>query len=290
MKEKLTRQLFTGERALFNSSNLSISECVFDDGESPLKESENIDLDCCLFRWKYPLWYDNNVEVKSCTFFDMARAGIWYSKNVNISDSLYEAPKGLRRVEGLKLKNVAFSNAAETLWNCSDVEIKDVTVKGDYFAMGSKNVKAEGLTLFGNYGFDGCENIEISSSRLLTKDAFWNCKNVVVRDSFISGEYFGWNSENITLINCTVESLQGFCYIKNLKMRSCRLMNTTLSFEYSSCDVEIDGAVDSVKNPLSGRIKADEIKLLIVQPDKVDKDATVYECPNIIERTKENVV
>lgn len=290
MKNHLTRGFFTGERALFASRNLSISESVFDDGESPLKESRDIELDKCLFRWKYPLWYSDNIKATGCTFFDMARAGIWYSKNVGISDSLYEAPKGLRRIEGLKLDNVAFSNAAETLWACNGVEMKDVTVKGDYFAMNSKNIKAEKLTLFGNYGFDGCENVEISSSRLLTKDAFWNCKNVVIRDSFISGEYFGWNSEDVTLINCTVESLQGFCYMKNLKMRGCRLMNTTLSFEYSDCDVEIEGGIDSVKNPSSGRIKADEIKLLIVEPDKVDENATKYECENIIERTKENVV
>lgn len=290
MKNHLTRGVFTGERALFASRNLSISESVFDDGESPLKESRDIELDKCLFRWKYPLWYSDNIKATGCTFFDMARAGIWYSKNVDISDSLYEAPKGLRRIDGLKLNNVAFSNAAETLWACNGVEMKDVTVKGDYFGMNSKNIKAEKLTLFGNYGFDGCENVEISSSRLLTKDAFWNCKNVVVRDSFISGEYFGWNSEDVTLINCTVESLQGFCYMKNLKMRGCRLMNTTLSFEYSDCDVEIEGGIDSVKNPSSGRIKADEIKLLIVEPDKVDENATKYECENIIERTKENVV
>lgn len=290
MKNHLTRGVFTGERALFASRNLSISESVFDDGESPLKESRDIELDKCLFRWKYPLWYSDNIKATGCTFFDMARAGIWYSKNVDISDSLYEAPKGLRRIDGLKLNNVAFSNAAETLWACNGVEMKDVTVKGDYFGMNSKNIKAENLTLFGNYGFDGCENVEISSSRLLTKDAFWNCKNVVVRDSFISGEYFGWNSEDVTLINCTVESLQGFCYMKNLKMRGCRLMNTTLSFEYSDCDVEIEGGIDSVKNPSSGRIKADEIKLLIVEPDKVDENAIKYECENIIERTKENVV
>lgn len=290
MKTILKRGFYEGERALFASSDLSISESVFENGESPLKESKNIDLDSCLFRWKYPLWYCENVTAKGCTFFDMARAGIWYSKNVELSRCLYEAPKGLRRVEGIKLNDVTFSNAAETLWACDGAELKNVTAKGDYFAMNSKNIKAENLILFGNYGFDGCENVEISSSRLLTKDAFWNCKNIIVKDSFISGEYFGWNSENVTLINCTVESLQGFCYMKNVVLRSCRLINTTLSFEYSSCDAEISGDVDSIKNPLSGRIKADGIKLLIVQPDKVDENATKYECDKIIERTKENVV
>ena len=41
-------------------------------------------------------------------------------------------------------------------------------------------------------------------------------KNVTVYDSFITGEYLGWNAKNLTLINCTIESLQGLCYIDNL--------------------------------------------------------------------------
>ena len=33
----------------------------------------------------------------------------------------------------------------------------------------------------------------------------------------------------LRFINCTIESLQGLCYIDNLVMKNCKLINTTLS-------------------------------------------------------------
>ena len=140
--------------------------------------------------------------------------------------------------------------------------------------MNCKNVKAENFTLVGNYSFDGGENIEIRNSRMLSRDSFWNADHVTVYDSFISGEYLGWNSKNITLINCTIESLQGMCYIDNLVMKNCRLMNTNLAFEYSQADVEIVGQVDSVFNPKGGIIKADRIGELIMDGRRVKIDQT----------------
>lgn len=71
---------FTGERALFASKDLQIYDSVFADGESPLKECENISLYTTLFRWKYPLWYSKNILMDNCTLFDIARAGIWYMR------------------------------------------------------------------------------------------------------------------------------------------------------------------------------------------------------------------
>lgn len=87
---------------------------------------------------------------------------------------------------------------------------------------------------------------------MLSKDAFWNSENVTVYDSFISGEYLGWNAKNLTLINCTIESLQGMCYIENLVMKNCRLIHTALAFEYSTVDAQIQGKIDSVLNPSGG--------------------------------------
>lgn len=66
----------------------------------------------------------------------------------------------------------------------------------------------------------GCHNVTIRNSNILSKDAFWNSENITVYDSFISGEYLGWNAKNLTLINCTIESLQGMCYIDNLVMKT----------------------------------------------------------------------
>ena len=154
------------------------------------------------------------------------------------------------------------------------VTLDQVTATGDYFAMNSKNLTVTGLTLFGNYSFDGVENVTVSHSRLLSKDAFWNSRNVTVTDSFISGEYLGWNAENLTLIRCTVESLQGFCYIDRLTLQNCKLINTTLAFEYSTVDADITGAVDSVLNPAGGTIRADHIGQLTIDRDRVDPTKT----------------
>lgn len=273
MKE-INQQSLRGERALFGTHDARISYCTFEDGESPLKESSSLEIDNCLFKWKYPLWYTKDVTVTNSTLFEMARAGIWYVDNISVSDTVIEAPKNFRRARGVRLKNVSFPNAAETLWNCQDLEMDHVTAKGDYFAMNCKNVKAENFTLVGNYSFDGGENIEIRNSRMLSRDSFWNADNVTVYDSFISGEYLGWNSKNITLVNCTIESLQGMCYIDNLVMKNCRLINTNLAFEYSQADVEIIGQVDSVFNPKGGIIKADKIGELIMDGRRVKIDQT----------------
>lgn len=278
MMKEVRREYLTGERALFKSENLKIYDTIFTDGESPLKECHDIELYGSMFKWKYPLWYSKNIVVKDCTWFDMARAGVWYTDNISVEDSAIEAPKNFRRCKGLTLKNVSIPNASETLWSCSGVEMENVMAKGDYFAMNSQDMVIRNLTLYGNYSFDGAKNVEIHSSRLLSKDAFWNSENITVYDSFISGEYLGWNAKNLTLINCTVESLQGMCYIDNLVMKNCKLINTTLAFEYSTVNADIVGKIDSVLNPSGGTICADSIDELIIEKDKVNPENTRIVC------------
>ena len=277
-KKEIRQEFLTGERALFHGKDLVIYDTIFTDGESPLKESSDIEVFGSSFKWKYPLWYANNIKVKDTTFFEMARAGIWYTNNVSLEDCLIEAPKEFRRCDGIKLKNVSFSNAEETLWNCKNIEMDNVVARGNYFAMGDENVKVNGLHLYGNYSFDGAKNVEVRNSKLLSKDSFWNSENVTIYDSYICGEYLGWNAKNLTLINCTVESLQGMCYIDNLVMKNCKLINTTLAFEYSTVDADITTKIDSVLNPSGGTIKADSIGELILEKDKVDITKTKIIC------------
>ena len=272
--KNIGQERLTGERALFAARDCEIEETIFDDGESPLKESRNISLRACMFKWKYPLWYAKEIDVRDSTWFDMARAGVWYSERVRVTDCAIEAPKNFRRCHDLTLRHVSFANAAETLWECDGVTLSDVTAKGDYFAMNSRNMTVDNLTLYGNYSFDGCRNLTVRNSRLLSKDAFWNCEDVRAENCFISGEYLGWNTKRLTLVDCTVESLQGLCYVEDLVLRNCRLLNTTLAFEYSTVDAEIVGRVDSVKNPTSGRIVADEIGELILESERIDPAKT----------------
>ena len=282
--EKIVNEKFLEERELFHGEDLQLDGCVFEQGESPLKESRNITAKKSLFRWKYPFWYAKHIDLEEVTFFDGARAGVWYTDHFKMKDAIVEAPKNFRRCDDILLENVTIPNALETLWNCKNVTLKDVSAQGPYFAMGCENVTVDGLNLIGDYSFDGVKNMEIRNSHLASKDAFWNSENVTVYDSFITGEYLGWNAKNLTLVNCTIESLQGMCYVENLVMKNCRLINTTLAFEYSSCDAEIVGEIDSVLNPGSGMIRAERIKHLVIQPDMIDPERTEIICDAIDEK------
>ena len=276
--EIVKEKRLTGERALFFGRDMQVSDCIFADGESPLKHCENITLERCSFEWKYPLWYSKRIRMENCNFSETARAGIWYTDDLCVRDCTISAPKTFRKSSNIVLESVTLPNAQETLWACKKVRINNVKAHGDYLAMNCEDMEIDGLDLVGNYAFDGAKNVVIRNSRLMTKDAFWNSENITVYDSVIAGEYLGWNSKNLTLINCTVESLQGLCYIENLVMKNCKLKNTTLAFEYSTVQAEIEGEIDSVLNPSGGRITADKIGQLILEKDRIDPEKTVIIC------------
>ena len=131
MKE-IDQAYFTGERPLFHEDHVSVNGTIFAEGESPLKECSDIELKGSMFKWKYPLWYSRNIVAEDCTWFEMARAGVWYSENMDIKNAVIEAPKNFRRCRSLSLSNVSFPNAAETLWSCDGVVLDHVIAKGDY--------------------------------------------------------------------------------------------------------------------------------------------------------------
>lgn len=88
-------------------------------------------------------------------------------------------------------------------------------------------------------------------------------------------EYLAWNAENVRFENCTIQSLQGLCYIKGLTLRNCKLIETDLAFEYcTDIDAEVSSPILSVKNPLSGRIVAPSIGEVIFDDPDVDATAT----------------
>lgn len=263
MMKKIKGKVYEGERALFKSKGLNIIDCVFQNGESPLKESKKLKISKTTFSWKYPLWYCNKITVNDSLFDITAKSGIWYTKNAIFNNCQIRAPKEFRRSFNITLNNCTFSEASETLWHCDKVKINNVKAIGDYLLMNSSNITIDTLELEGNYFADGAKNLVIKNSILNSKDAFWNCENVTVINSSITGEYFGWNSKNVTLIDCSVESHQGFCYMKNVKLVNCSLRNTTLAFEYSTVNAKINTRISSVKNPISGRIVSKGIDELI---------------------------
>ena len=267
----LQHNTYIGERALFMSRDLQILKCIFEDGESPLKESKNLDIHDTEFRWKYPLWYCNDVKCHNVTFLLTARSGVWYTNNISFIDCVIDAPKTFRRCDGVSLTNIKLKNAQETFWNCKNIKLNHVEANGDYFGFNCDGVDIIDLHLDGNYCFDGAKNVVIRNSILNSKDSFWNCENVTVINSTINGEYLSWNSKNVTFINCKIISHQGLCYMKGVKLINCELIDTDLCFEYcEDIDAEVINVVDSIKNPISGHIKVKGYKQLIQDDDKIN--------------------
>lgn len=272
----LSEKLFTGERALYHLCDARVVDSVFQDGESPLKESKNIEVEGSIFRWKYPLWYSNNIKVVNSTLLETARSGIWYTNDIEMINCTIEAPKTFRRGSRIHLVNCQLPLAQETFWNCSDIRLENVTVRGDYFGMNSTNIEVENMNLTGNYCFDGASNIVVRNARLISKDSFWNTENVEIYDSYIVGEYLAWNSKNIKFVNCTIESNQGLNYMDNVELVNCKLINTDLAFEFvSNVKADIVSNVDSIKNPISGSIKCKNVNELIMDPDLINSEDTV---------------
>ena len=282
MEKTIEDKYFEGERILYGLKDARLARVTFGKGESPLKEAVNIEIKDSIFTWKYPLWYDQNVTIDNTTFETMSRSGIWYTKNITVTNSALQAPKLFRKSSDITLDNVHFSDAQETMWTCKDIKITNSQVNGDYFGKDSENIYLDNVSVIGNYVFDGAKNIEVHNSTFVSKDAFWNCENVTIYDSTIDGEYLAWNTKNLTLINCRIESDQGLNYIDNLVIKNCSFLRTDLAFEYvSNMDVEINNKLDSVKNPISGKIKIPQIGTLIMDPRKIDPAKTEIICDKI---------
>ena len=249
---------FGGERPLFASQDLYIENVTIHAGESALKECARVEAVNCRFEGKYPFWHNDGFVVRHCLFTEGARAALWYSRHLQMSDTLVEAPKMFREMDDIHLENVQLPHAAETLWHCRNVVLKNVEVKeADYLFMHSENIHIEDYRQQGNYSFQYCRNVEIRRAVIDSKDAFWNTENVTVYDSEIDGEYLGWHSRNLRLVNCKISGTQPLCYAHDLVLENCTFApDADLAFEYSTVHATINSPVHSVKNPRSGCIVA----------------------------------
>lgn len=86
----------------------------------------------------------------------------------------------------------------------------------------------------------------------------------------MNGEYLGWYSKNLRLINCKISGTQPLCYAENLILENCEMVDTDLSFEYSTVKAEVINTVESIKNPFSGTIKVEDVKDIILDDPNLD--------------------
>lgn len=260
-------QQYDEERALYGVKDAIIRNCQFKgpaDGESFLKECQRIDVSDCFMDLRYPLWHVIDGKITNCEMTENCRAALWYDSNIEISDCKMMGIKAIRECNNIVLKNTVVQSP-EFIWKVNNIIIDDVEILGsEYPFFEVKNAKINKLKMKGKYSFQYDDNIEISNSEFDTKDAFWHSKNMVIRDSVIKGEYLAWYSENLTFINCKIIGTQPFCYCKNLVLENCTMEDCDLSFEKSEVNAKINGKIDSVKNPICGKIVADEIGEIIL--------------------------
>ena len=115
-----------GERPLFASHDLKLDNVTITAGESGIKCCSNIVAENCRFEGKYPFWHVDGFKIHNCLFTPGARAALWYSRDLEMTDTVVDAPKMFREMEKLTLNNVKLNDALETFWHTSKVKLEDV--------------------------------------------------------------------------------------------------------------------------------------------------------------------
>ena len=260
---------FGEERALYGADGVRLIDCSFDgeeDGESALKESRNIECDGVFFNLRYPLWHDLGVKIENSEMTELCRAALWYSENIDVSNSKLHGIKALRECRNIKLDSCNVKSL-EFGWFSHDINIRHSSFEGEYFMLWAKRLNMKDSSLKGKYSFQYIEDSVFENCDLDTKDAFWHAKNIVIKNSVVKGEYLAWYSENITFENCTIIGTQPLCYCKGLKLVNCTMIDCDLSFEKSEVEADVVGEITSVKNVYSGYVFADEIGEIIIDDE-----------------------
>ncbi|WAI01564.1 DUF3737 family protein [Methanogenium organophilum] len=281
-KEKITEYNglnLDGERALYGIQNATISNCIFDgprDGESALKESQDIYVSDCDFRLRYPFWHVKNAQMENSRMTETCRAALWYCKHMTIKNCHMGGIKAVRECEDVNIEDCTIQSS-EFGWFSNKIMVKNTELESEYPFLQSSDILLDNFVLNGKYSFQYVENVEIRNSRLDTKDAFWHSKNVTVSDSIVKGEYLGWYSENLKLVGCKIIGTQPLCYAKGLILEDCEMIDCDLAFEYSDVHATITGPITSVKNPCSGHISADSIGEVILDENQSSDASCVIE-------------
>ncbi len=262
----IENQIFDEERALYAGNGLHLINCRFDgpaDGESALKESRNIRIENCYFNLRYPFWHDKTLTIQNCELTELCRAALWYSEDIEITDTRLHGIKALRECSNINLQSCDI-RSPEFGWFSKNISMQHTTAAGEYFMMRSDRLHFTAVTLNGKYSFQYITDSVFEDCRLYTKDAFWHARNVLIRNSVVQGEYLAWYCENVTFENCVIIGTQPLCYCKNLKLINCEMREADLAFEKSQVTATITTPMVSIKNPSGGHIQVPSVDELIL--------------------------
>lgn len=273
---------FDEERALYGEQNIRVINCSFDgptDGESAFKEAGDVIVERCYFNLRYPFWHCDGVKIEHSEMTELCRAALWYSTDIEITDSILHGIKAVRECRGVSIGNTDVISP-EFGWFSSDIKVRNSKFVSEYFMLRAKKLDFKNVDFKGKYSFQYIEDSVFENCNFDTKDAFWHAKNVTVRNSTVKGEYLAWYCEDITFENCTLIGTQPLCYCKGLKLINCKMVDCDLSFEKSEVEAEVVGHIDSVKNPERGHITADSIGEIIYDTEERDCEIKIREALN----------
>ncbi len=185
---------------------------------------------------------------------------------MKITDTKLHGIKALRECSDVLIQNCDIISP-EFGWSVRGICMEDTTAASEYFMMRSEKLTFKNVNFKGKYSFQYIKNATFQNCVFDTKDAFWHGENITVRNSVIKGEYLAWYSDGLTLVNCKIIGTQPLCYCKNLKLDNCEMIDTDLAFEKSEVNAVITTKVDSIKNPLSGKIQVPEVGELVMDDE-----------------------
>mgnify|MGYP001116444480 CR=1 FL=1 len=262
----IINKTFDEERALYGMQDIVIKDCRFDgpaDGESACKECRRITVEGCYFNLRYPFWHDEDLKIRDSEMTDACRAALWYSQDIEITDTRLHGIKALRECGNVRMRGCDIISP-EFGWSVQGMDTEDCTVESEYFMMRSTHLNMRNVRMQGKYSFQYITDSVFENCTFDTKDAFWHAKDITIRNCVVKGEYLAWYSENITFENCKIIGTQPLCYCKNLRLINCEMIDTDLSFERSEVEAVITTPVVSIKNPLSGHISVPALGELIL--------------------------
>jgi hypothetical protein len=259
--ELIKNKEFGGERPLFATHDLRLENITIVDGESGIKQCQNMECYDSKFYGKYPWWHVDGARIENCYFAPGSRSAIWYTNDLIMKHCTIDGPKFFREMKNVELEDVTINDADETFWKVKGLKLKNVTLhEGTYPFMFSEDIYVDGLESDAKYVFQYCKNVEIHHAKIVTKDSFWECENITIYDSLLDGEYLAWHSKNVRLVNCHLAGEQLLCYAQNLVLENCTIDTACdRMFEYSTVEADIRGHIEHIKNPSSGHIIADSI-------------------------------
>lgn len=269
-KNTIVNKSFDEERSLYGSNGVLVKNRSFDgpiDGESALKESQNVEVDHCFFNLRYPFWHNRHLLIQDSELTVLCRAALWYVDDVNIRSTKLHGIKALRECSHVHLEDCDIISP-EFGWSVHRMDLRDCTAESEYFMMRSDDLRFRELKMKGKYSFQYVENATFSHCEFDTKDAFWHGKNITIKDSIIKGEYLAWYSQDLTLVRCKIIGTQPLCYCKGLKLIDCEMVDTDLAFEKSKAEATVTTPIVSVKNPLFGKIITPSVgKIIMDDPE-----------------------